>query len=326
VTSRYGILARYTRWPATALSAIIFAVLLARTSVTLLTGEWAFAGGAVLGCLAAGILYIIAHLMRAFRLAVIAMPLTGASFRTIVLLHLYVAPWSLIMPLKIDEIIRFGELARISKSWSRPLIVLLIDRSMDGAILIGMALLLLASGGWSVAAPVAVIGVCLSLLVLAFFILPVLLQQVQRHIFVNHYQERALRALALVAKVRGALEISRQAISAAPAFLVLGTIGIWSMELVAMAVLLAVFEPSSISLPETIEVALARADASWRVMLLGQQPSAAIQLATFVFFDALLLAWIWVPLPYIRRQVGEPRRLRLPTAKSGFSFSTIEQV
>ncbi|WP_152608728.1 hypothetical protein [Croceibacterium mercuriale] len=298
----------------TAVSAVIFAVLLVHANRTLAAGGWEATGRLLVACIAAAVLYIIAHLMRAFRLAVIAMPLLGASFRTVVLLHLFVAPWSLILPLKTDELIRLGELARTAKSWSRPIIVLLIDRSMDGVVLIGMALLLLAEGGWNVAAPVAVLGTCLSLLVLAFFLLPVLLEQVQRHIFVNHYQDRALHVLALVSKARGMLDISRRTISAAPAFLILATLGIWSMELVAIAAILMAIDPGMLSLHGVVEVTLGRADASWRIMLLGEQPSPAITLATFVFFDALLLVWLWVPLPYGKRQAGEPQRVRLPAA------------
>ncbi|WP_347303915.1 hypothetical protein V5740_04660 [Croceibacterium sp. TMG7-5b_MA50] len=302
------------RWPATAISAVVFAALLVRSIGVLSAGEWLFTGRLLFACLLAGGLYILAHLMRAFRLAVIAMPLTGASFRTLVLLHLFVAPWSLVLPFKLDELIRLSELARIAKSWSRAIIVLVIDRSMDGVVLIGLALLLLASGGWNAAIPVALAGAGLTLLVLAFFVLPVLLEQVQRHIFVNHYQDRALSVLAKVSKARGMLDISRQVISAAPAFLVLATLGIWSMELVAVGAILAALDPQLLSTGGTVAATLGRADASWRVLLLGDLSPRALALATFVFFDAMLLVWIWVPLPYGRRQQAEPRRVRLPGA------------
>jgi hypothetical protein len=296
----------------TAVSAVTFAVLLARSIAVLSSGEWLFTARLLLACLAAGALYIIAHLMRAFRLAVIAMPLTGASFRTLVLLHLFVAPWSLVLPFKLDELIRLTKLARIARSWSRAAIVLLIDRSMDGVVLIGLAVLLLGGGGWDVAAPVAIVGAGLTLLVLAFFILPVLLQQVQRHIFVHHYHDSALVVLAWVSKARGMLDISRQVISAAPAFLVLATLGIWSMELVAVGAVLGALDPAPLTVGGTVAATLARADASWRVLLLGNQSLQAIALATFVFLDALLLVWIWVPLPYVRRQQREPRRSPVP--------------
>lgn len=309
-----AMLGRRGRWLVTTLSAVIFAVLLLQANRALLAGDWHLTGGLLVACIGAGCLYLIAHLLRAFRLAVIAMPLLGASFRTVVLLHLFVAPWSLILPFKTDELIRLGELGRTSRSWSRPIIVLLIDRSMDGLVLIGMALLLLVGGGWNLAAPAGVLGACLSLLVLAFFILPVLLEQVQRHVFMNHYGDRAPEVLALVSKARAALEISRQTISAAPAFLILATLGIWSMELVAIAVILGTLDPATMSVHHVVEVALGRVDASWRILLLGERPGAAITIATFVFFDALLLAWLWVPLPYGQRQAGEPRRTRLPLA------------
>ena len=309
-----AILGRRGRWLVTALSAVVFAVLLVQANHGLVSGDWQVSGRLLVTCVGAGILYIIAHLMRAFRLAVIAMPLLGASFRTVVLLHLFVAPWSLILPLKTDELIRLGELARTARSWSRPIMVLLIDRSMDGVVLIGMALLLLADGGWNLAAPAGVLGACLSLLVLAFFILPVLLEQVQRHVFMNHYGDLAPTVLALVSKARATLEASRQTISAAAAFLILATLGIWSMELIAVAAIMGVLDPVTLSLHGVVEVALGRVDASWRILLLGERPGAAVTIATFVFLDALLLVWLWVPLPYSRRQAGEPRRVRLPVA------------
>lgn len=296
----------------TGLSAAVFAVLLVQANRALLAGEWHLTGRLLVACIGAGCLYLIAHLLRAFRLAVIAMPLLGASFRTVVLLHLFVAPWSLVLPFKADELIRFGELGRTARSWSRPIMVLLIDRSMDGLVLIGMALLLLVDGGWNLAAPAGVLGACLSLLVLAFFTLPVLLEQVQRHVFMNHYGDRAPEVLALVSKARGLLEVSRQTISAAPAFLILATLGIWSMELIAIAAILVALDPATMSVHHVVEAALGRIDASWRILLLGERPDAAMTIATFVFLDALLLAWLWVPLPYSQRQAGEPRRVRMP--------------
>lgn len=312
------------RWATTVLSAIVFAVVLAKARRGGAVVPEYLNGQVLIGCLVAGILYFCAHLMRAFRLAVIAMPLLGASYRTTVLLHLFVAPWSLILPFKLDEIVRYCELASLGKSYPRAVIVLLIDRSMDGAILVALSMLLLASGRTSVAGPVAFIGVGLLLAVIAIFVLPVLLEQIQRHVFTNHYNDRALKILEFVSMARGALVVSREAIIGNVTFLVLATVGIWSLELSAVASLLVAIDPTSVSLLEVVETMFRRADGSWRVLLAGTEPRSDIALLTFAFFCALLLAWVWVPIPYLRRRLDEPRRPRLPV--TGGAIQSMSQV
>lgn len=260
---------------------------------------------------AAGLLYLLAHAMRAARLAVIAMPMLGLSFRTAFLLHLFVAPWSLVMPFKLDEAVRLYELHYTGKSWSRALVALLIDRSMDGLVLLGFALALLLSGRAGNMMLLALAGVGLTALLVLLFTLPVLLEAIQSYIFQHHYGPRALRVLRAVDYLRRLLMSGRATIRRTALFLAIITACIWIVELAAVATVLAALDPAA-SIAGAIDLMLVRADISWRILLLGDLSRRAATILSVTFFYALFAAFIPAAWLYGRRRASEP--LRAPAA------------
>lgn len=298
-------------------SMLVFAVIM-WTTIDVLGGDQSVSTGRlVLACLAGGTAYVLSHAMRAVRLAVIAMPLLGISFRTTVLLHFFVAPWSLVMPLKLDELIRLNELRRAGRSLSRAIVTLMIDRSMDGIVLVAVSLLLMRFGYSRSGAVIGMLGAGLLLIVLAFFTLPVLLEPVQRYIFMNHYRDEALYLLRAVSKARELLVVSRIAIGSAAPFLIVTTISIWVVEIGAVAILCKLVGLSP-ALLGSIEIAFRRANQGWHV-LLGEPSGRDIAVLTVTFFFCLVVVWAVARMPYERRLSREPRRPRLPDA-TGFSM------
>ncbi|MEO7384068.1 MAG: hypothetical protein ABIU18_03955, partial [Novosphingobium sp.] len=189
--------------------------------------RWAW--GLVLG----GLLYLASHLTRAVRISVISMPMLGVSLRTVFLLHFFVAPWSILLPFKLDEVARWNELRRVGNSPIRALLVCVIDRSMDGVVLLLLALSLALRGSQPVYLTMFV-GIGLSAIGACFFLVPVLLETVQRHLFQYNFRKGAITLLAAIDALRRLLIHSRETISNTFPFLVASTIGIWAMEILAV--------------------------------------------------------------------------------------------
>ena len=266
---------------------------------------------AATGWVIAGALYLASHGMRATRLAIIAMPILGTSFRTGVLIHLFVAPWSLLLPFKLDEAIRVGELSRAGRSLPRALMVALIDRSMDGVVLIALSWPLLERGHDTIGGFTGFVGLGLTFITLGFFLLPLLLEMVQRHLFSFHYRDRAYRVLRAVSELRSLLAVGRATIGSVFPFLAISTLAIWALELGAALSLLDAMGDLPGSGLAAVSLMLHRADASWRIVSLGRRPDLLQSALTLAFLYALLVPWPVVAWFYRRRLSSEPRRMRL---------------
>jgi hypothetical protein len=295
-------------------SAIVFLTVVGLNLAAHRGGE-ASSGATAALLIVSGLLYLASHLMRALRLAIIATPMIGLSFRTGVYLHLFIAPWSLLLPLKADELIRLHELGRAGGAWTRAILAVLIDRSMDGLVLIALSLYLLRSGFSDVAGFTGFVGLGLTALVLAFLILPILLENVQRHVFANHYGDHAVRLLRWVSYLRGLLTVARQTISRVLPFLALSTFAIWGLELAAVYAALAAVGVDMPSFAVPAEAMVARAGESWRVLLGGG--SVELGQPSRVFLLSLLVAWPFAYLGYRRRIRVEPARARLRASGRG---------
>lgn len=303
------------RWWLAALSAVTF-LALAVVSGCMRGGFSAlFAWPFVLSALATASLYLLAHVMRAVRLAVIAMPLLGLSFRTSFYLHFFVAPWSLVMPWKLDEFIRLYEIHRAGKSWSRGVVALVIDRSMDGIVLVALALLLFFAGRAELATFMAIVGVGLIVVIATLFTLPVLLEAAQRYIFANHGRDIAIWLLRVVNYLRLMLLSGRDTIGATWPFLMIMTVGIWTVEWAAVCALFPDLLLASHSPIGTLELMLSRTDQSWRMLLSTAPTTTPVALLTFCFFGVLLLVWGPATMLYMRRRWFEPSRTRQLNAR-----------
>lgn len=270
-------------------------------------------------CLAAALLYLLSHVLRAVRIAVVVMPFLGISFRSALLLHLFVAPWTLLLPFKLDELLRFNELSRLSAAPERALAAILIDRSMDGLVLIPLSILLWWAGFDRIAGFIGVLGMALTLIMAAFVMLPFLLETVQRQLFIYNHGERGLRALRLINRMRLLLSIMWQTIRHAALFLLLATLGIWIVELLAVWLLISWTPDLDHSLAASAAAMLQRADNTWHDLLLWSEDGSALMTRlTMVLLLPLLLVWPLVTFLYVRRYRLEPRRPRLPQ-RTGFS-------
>lgn len=257
---------------------------------------------AAAGCM---LLYLASHVLRAIRLAIIGLSVHRTSFRTLALLHLAVAPWSMIAPFKLDELIRMNELRSINNSLPRAAMTVIIDRSMDGPALLVVTLYLAAKGKADIALYTGLIGLTLAAVTISFFAASHILQLVQRYIFVYHYKPRALRMLRIVHNLRILARLGRETILDAAPILILCTIGIWFFEIVAVALILHVATPAQADLQSVVSATVIRANSGWRALLLGEQLGFPAALITKIFVTGLLLIWppaIWL---YCKRRYSE---------------------
>ncbi|MFW5881015.1 MAG: hypothetical protein ACOCTP_00670, partial [Roseicyclus sp.] len=186
-----------------ALSALVAAGLLAFFLPFLadLPLPWAVAAVAV---------YLLGHVLRGVRLAILSIDLLGLSGRTAALMHLVTAPMALAMPLKSGEILRWHQLWRLGGSAVYAVIVLLIERMFDALFLVPILVLLLARDS----APGALTVLTLLAATVPPIVLglgPKLLTETQRYMVVNHDSPGALPLLRHVLWLRqkdasGALE------------------------------------------------------------------------------------------------------------------------
>lgn len=268
----------------------------------------------VVAPLAAGVLYLLSHGLRAVRLAVITLPILGLSFRTGCALHLSVAPLSIVLPFKLDELVRLNELRRTGRSTSRAVVTVLIDRTMDGAVLCAMLAWLHFSGRAVGGVLALVVGVGLSAVVVAFLFLPIMLETLQRYVFVHHFHPAAVRLIRSVHHVRELLLVGRLAIGGSMPFLALTSIGIWAVEFAAVFVFMALAGDPGVSALNVAETSLRRADQGWEWVLSGLPSAAWIGPLTLCFLAALMLIWPLAWLVYNDRRGVEPMRARWPQA------------
>ena len=275
-----------------------------------------------LGCM---LLYLISHLLRAFRLAIIGLSVHRTSFRTLAFLHLAVAPWSMIVPFKIDELIRLNELRSINDSLSRAAITVIIDRSMDGPALLLISIYLyftdVVPNPWALYA--GLLGLALLAITLSFFALSYALQIFQRYIFMYHYKPRALRALRVTNQLRLLALTGRRTIMSAAPMLILCTIGIWCFEISAVGLLIYNVEPAQSDLHSIVTATLVRANSGWRELLLGQTLEFPVAFMTIVFSAGLLMIWPFTALLYYRRRRNEVEHAQFVNRELSSSVSGI---
>lgn len=245
--------------------------------------------------LISGGLYGVSHILRAVRLAVIAVPLLDLTLRKAIMLHLFVAPWSLVMPMKLDELVRLNELSVAGGSWPRSIMTLLIDRTMDAVLLLTMILLLPAGGNTALA---VMLGAALLVICATFMGLPIVLEVIQRHVFAHHYHARSAQVLRLTDSLRRLLIRGRTTIATTLPFLVLSSLCICALELFAAAVALRLTGTAPEAL-NTISLIVRRTNDSWRMIVFNQPVDSQVAVLTLAFLVPLLINWLLVALPYL---------------------------
>jgi lysylphosphatidylglycerol synthase-like protein len=259
------------------------------------------------GCM---LLYLASHLLRAVRLAIIGVSVHNTSFRTIALLNFSIAPWSLILPFKVDELIRVNELRSLNGSLARAVVTVVIDRSMDGPILLAFAFYFFAHDKPEIAMFTGFFGVMLAAVTIGFFAASQILQSVQRYIFVHHYKPRAVHMLRIIDHLRTLSMLGQETIANAAPILILCTLGIWCLEIAAVGLLLWASSSDHLNLQSVISSTLIRANSGWRAMLLGENVGFPAGLITRIFMTGLLLVWPAAISLYWRRRMSEIKDAR----------------
>lgn len=252
-------------------------------------------------------LYLGSHVLRAIRLAVIGVYVHQTSFRTLALLNLSVAPWSMIAPFKFDELIRLNELRTINGSLPKALMTIVIDRSMDGPMFVAFAVVLSLGGSSGLALVVGLVGLAMIAVTIGFFAASSALGFVQNYIFLHHHKPRALHTLQIVDNLRRLASLGRATIKSTAPILLVCTLGMWLLEIGAVALLLSALSPVPPDLAGALSTTLIRANFGWRGLLLGEQVGWPIATITQLFFLGLLVIWpltIWL---YVKRRFLEVR-------------------
>lgn len=256
------------------------------------------------------ILYLCSHLLRAIRLAVIGITIHNTSFRTLMLLNLSVAPWSMIAPLKLDELIRLNELHSLNRSWTKAATTIVIDRSMDGPVLLVFAAVLILHGENSLALYAGFFGVALAAVTAGFFGATQILTLIQGYVFMYHSKPRALRLLRHVHNMRLLAALGRETIATAAPILLVCTAGIWLLELSAVWLMLWSFPFLSHGLGDVASATLVGANSGWRSLLSDQQTHFPGAYISAVFATGLLLVWPAAIYLYCSRRRLEVRFAR----------------
>lgn len=272
---------------------------------------------------AGGGLYLLSHALRAVRLAVISVPLLGLTLRKAVMLHFFVAPWSLVMPMKLDECVRVNELAVAGQSWPHAVMALLIDRAMDAVLLLVFTIILHTQGIGGNTALAIMLGAALLVISATFLALPILLETAQRHVFAHHYHARSAQVLKAIDYLRRLLIHGRATIAATLPFLVLSSLCICALELAAAGVALALmgarFGPVA-----TISLVLRRTAQSWHMMVFNEPVDSQVALLTLAFLVPLLVMWVLVTPRYLdSRTLSRRGNGMLP--RNGASKHTLDQ-
>ena len=254
--------------------------------------------------LLAGGFYLLSHFMRAVRLAIISAAVLGLSFRTAALLHFFIAPWSFIMPFKLDELLRLVSLAKLSDNMVGSGIVIVIDRILDALIFIVVLGVLLSLSEMVLVNRfmpfVLVLGGVVVVFCLVFFLLPVILVQFQRHLISNFNTLSSIRATAFLHKLRESLIFGRSCFHNILPFGLTATAVIWIFEVGSLIMATRQILPADI-VPGLLS--------GLRQSIFQQNLAGAdTGIPPMMFLILLMLLWPFVSYFLLPRVPFEPRR------------------
>lgn len=184
--------------------------------------------------------YLLSHLFRATRLAILATPVMSVKIRSLFLLHFHAAVVVLTCPFKLGELYRMRELALISRDYGRAFLVVVMERALDAFILI---LLCLGLGFFQATIPgylavsAMVFAVVISVAFFIMFVVGPFLQHIQKHIFRNHVSPAARFALRSILSLHQAIDVSLRCLNGKLILLLGMTVLIWSCEVLALTLI-----------------------------------------------------------------------------------------
>lgn len=187
------------------------------------------------------LVYFLGHCLRAMRLCIISGRLLRMPARTIFLLHFATAPFAIIPPFKLGEIVRFYMLWTMSRKLSETIVTVLLDRLFDAIILSFLLAWLIINNHidsimdestrvvqWMILAVTISAGIC-------FLIGPRALSSLQRYVMIHHSGRNVLVSLILIDVFRKGTTSGEGLLRQQGALLMMITVLIWGLELVAAA-------------------------------------------------------------------------------------------
>lgn len=253
----------------------------------------------------AGLLYLISHSLRAFRLALVSIDILGISGRSTALMHFATAPVGLFLPFKLGELLRLHQLWRLSGTGTYAVVTLLIDRMYDSLFLVPFLLVLLTLGN----APTALILLTLLAATIPLVVVvlgPKLLTEAQRYVVVHHNNPRTLALLPRINALR--IVVVRATAVARRRALEISLLSflIWLTEFLVCFVLISAFNAELQSMTvQAMNLLGERLVAPWWDLTPGSLEMQALVLSAMT----LVLPWPLMFFLYLRRQKGEPRRM-----------------
>ena len=214
----------------------------------------------------------------------------------------------MILPFKLDELVRVNELRSLSGSLERAAMTIVIDRSMDGPMLLLCAAYLDRHGNAAIAQAAGLAGIAMVTITLGFIVTAQMLHFIQHYIFLYHYRPRAIRALHVIHRLRQLAELGRATILRTAPILMMCTLAIWLFEIAAVGLLLsALGTTGTVDLVTAMTATFVRANAGWQAILLGSPFGFPAGQITAVFTLGLLLMWPFAIVGYVRRRKVELR-------------------
>ena len=183
------------------------------------------------------VVYVLAHALRAIRLGVL---LRADRARNLLGLYFYTAACSALIPFKLGELVRINEIAWWVGGYWRGLLIIWIQRVFDVVALDGMAYLILASGAQEpkdIGLLLWVIAGFVFMTMLVFFVVPEQLSILNLHVIRNYSGRKAVRILRMLDSLYQLFDQVRPLLKGKTVTLALLTFFIWSLELLAMALL-----------------------------------------------------------------------------------------
>jgi hypothetical protein len=197
----------------------------------------------------AGLLYLVAHLLRAVRLAMLLL-FERPSIRMLLSVHFATAWLSAAIPFKLGEATRVAGLMGLARQPATGLAAYVIEKLLDALVLLAVVVLVAAAGGVPPAQ-----GLLASVLLLlvaaggaAYFSARALIGDVRTLLVSDSCSERGLRVLAVLRFLDVAHASLRAMMHGRVALLLLLTMGVWTFDLAAFVVIAAA-AGATVSLP-----------------------------------------------------------------------------
>ena len=185
-------------------------------------------------------LYLIGHLFRALRLALL---INASHLRRLFAMHFYTAACSAIIPFKLGELVRLNEISYWCTNFWRGLLVIWIERAFDItalALLLSGLILNDAQSFADVRSLVWLIAAFMVITLGVFFILPEELFRLNLHVIRTYKGRKALRILRIVDGFYELLQQARPLLDGKLTALSVLTLLIWGFELTAIMMIVDV--------------------------------------------------------------------------------------